>query len=121
MHHAARTTLEEIDAAIRKVEYLKMPDGRTIICQITMDNGFTIRGESSCVSRKYFNAKTGERLAFEAARDKVWCYVGFRMHERLHQVRMKKAKGQKFRDADSGLYVTKEYATLNPKTTVRET
>lgn len=41
-----RVTVEEIKAAIRKKEFVVLPDGRTTICILTMDNGFTIRGGS---------------------------------------------------------------------------
>lgn len=120
MKHGPRVTFEEVDASIKKIEYLAMPDGRTIICTLTLDNGFTIRGESSCVCKKNFNQTTGERHALEDATSKVWAFLGFRMHDRLHQIKLRRSKGTRYRDAASGMYVTKGYAALNPKTTVRE-
>lgn len=44
-----KVTKEALLAKIAVVDYVVMPDGRTTICQLTMQNGFTVRGESSCV------------------------------------------------------------------------
>ena len=46
---APRVTPEEVDAAVIKQEFTLLPDGRTTVCTLTLDNGFTVHGESSCV------------------------------------------------------------------------
>lgn len=121
MKHPHRVTPEEVQASIMKVEYWLMPDGRTTICSLTMDNGFTLLGQSACVDKRNYNEKTGQRHACEDATEKVWAFLGFRAHDRKHQIKLKRNKGVRYRDAASGLYVTKQYAKLNPKTTVSET
>lgn len=118
---ANKVTFEEVQAAIKKVEYTLLQDGRTTIALVTMDNGFTVRGESSCVDIKNYDPIIGEPIALANAQDKVWAFLGFRLADRLHQVKLRKGRGARFRDAVSGVYVTKEYAKLNPDTTVRET
>ena len=114
-------TIEEVNAAIKKVEYTVLQDGRTTIALVTLDNGFTVRGESSCVVKEKFDQKLGQHYALTRAKDSVWAYLGFRLAERLHQAKLRKSRGVRYRDAASGTYVTKEYAKLNPKTTVQET
>lgn len=116
-----KVTPEEVKAAIRKVEYTVLQDGRTTVALLTLDNGFTVRGESSCVVAKNFIQEMGEEIALKDATSKVWAYLGFRLADRLHQAKLRKSRGARYRDAISGLYVTKEYAKLNPDTTVRET
>lgn len=121
MKTAPRVTFEEVQASIVKHEYILLPDGRTTICMLTLDNGFTVRGESSCVSLANYNEKKGQNIAFQNATDKVWQLLGFRLADRLHQIKLKKGRGKKYRDSTSGLYVTPKYAKLNPDTTQSET
>lgn len=120
MQDAPKVSIEEINAAIKKTEFILLPDNRTTICMLTLDNGFTVRGEASCVSLKNYNQNLGEHYSREDAISKVWVLMGFRLADRLHQAKMRKRRGPRYRDAKSGLYVETRYAKLNPKTTVRE-
>jgi hypothetical protein len=116
MGNAPRVTLEEVQAAIHEADYVVLPDGRTTICMLTLDNGFTVRGESSCVCVENFDAEIGKNIAYKDAQDKVWPLLGFRLADKLVAERY----GPRYRDAFSGEYVTAEYAAANPDTTVRE-
>ena len=62
-----------------------MPDGRTTVCQLTMQNGFTVRGESSCVSVENFNKELGEKYAYEKAFDAAWAFEGYLLAELRHR------------------------------------
>lgn len=117
---APRVTLEEVRAAIKQVSYTVLPNGRTTVCQITLDNDFTVEDSSACVCADNYDAEIGERIAYENTLNEVWKVLGFRLADRLHQAKMRKSRGAKYRDAASGFYVTKEYAKLNPVTTVKE-
>lgn len=77
-----KVTREALEARIRSVEYVVMPDGRTTICQMTMINGFTVRGESSCVSIENFVKAEGEKYAREKAIDAAWAFEGYLLAER---------------------------------------
>lgn len=113
-------TIEEVKAAVRKKDFTVLQDGRTTICLLTLDNGFTVRGESSCVDKRNFDQEMGEKISYENALDQVWMLLGFRLAERLHQAKLSKGRGARYRDAKSGMYVTAKYAKLNPDTTVKE-
>ena len=113
---APKVTIEDIENAIKSDVYVVLPDERTTICMLTLDNGFTVRGESSCVSRENFDTGLGQKYAREDAVRKVWQLLGFRLADRLAAA----ARGPRFRDAESGEYVTAECAAANPSTTVRE-
>lgn len=117
---APKVTRQEVQAAIRKATYTILPDGLTTVCQLTLDNGFSVHGTSACVSKENFVRAEGERLAYERAFNKAWEFLGFRLAERLHQKKLRKARGPRYRDSESGMYVTAAYAKLNPKTTQRE-
>lgn len=43
-------TQSDIDAKIKDAKFTILEDGRTTICNLYLENGFTVRGESSCVS-----------------------------------------------------------------------
>lgn len=83
MSTAPRVTIEQVEAAIREETYTVLPDGRTTICQLTLDNGFTVDGHSACVSKENFNAEIGNKFAREEAIKKVWGYLGFRLSDQL--------------------------------------
>jgi hypothetical protein len=117
---APKVTLEELKASIKKETYTLLPNGRTTVCQLTLDNGFTVEGSSSCVSLENYDKEVGEEIACKNACDNLWQLLGMRLADRLHQAKLRKARGAKYRDASSGFYVTKEYAKLNPTTTVKE-
>ena len=78
-----KVTNEDITRAIVKTDYVTLPDGRTTICMLTLDNEFTVRGESSCVCAENFNAALGRDIALEDARRKVWPLLGFRLADYL--------------------------------------
>lgn len=115
--NAPRVTPEDLEAAISGVQYVLLPDERTTVCMLTLDNGFTVRGESSCVCRENYVPEAGHKFALEDAKRKLWPLLGFRLADRLAAA----ARGPRHRDAGSGEYVSPEYAALNPLTTVRET
>ena len=113
---APKVTLEDVEKAIKSDVYVVLPDERTTICMLILDNGFTVRGESSCVCRENFDNALGQKYAREDAVRKVWPLLGFRLADKL----AREARGPRYRDAGTGEYVTLEYATVNPSTTVRE-
>ena len=115
--NAPRVTEDEVDSAIRDVAYVVLPDQRTTVCQLTLDNGYTVRGESSCLCAENFNAGVGQELAYKDARGKVWALLAFRLADRLAT----EGRGPRYRSARSGEYVSEQYAMAFPEQTVRET
>ena len=90
---APRVTEADVAAAIVKTEYVVLPDGRTTIAMLTLDNGFTVRGESSCVCVENFDYAKGEHYALEKAKDEVWQLLGFRLADQLWRDRVIAAGG----------------------------
>lgn len=80
-----KVTAEALAAKIVDATYVVMPDGRTTICQLTMENGFTVRGESSCVSVENFNKALGEEYSYRKALDKAWAFEGYLLAEDRHR------------------------------------
>lgn len=74
-----KVTVDDVNRAIVSETYTVLPNGRTTVCQLTLDNGFTVEGSSACVSIENFNAEIGNKFARERAVDKVWQLLGFRL------------------------------------------
>lgn len=80
-----KVTREHLGMRIAAADYVVTPDGRTTVCQLTMQNGFTVRGESSCVSVENFNKELGEKYAYEKAFDAAWAFEGYLLAELRHR------------------------------------
>lgn len=83
---APRVTEQEVEQAIVKQDFTILPDERTTICTLTLYNGFTVRGESSCVRVENFDEMVGRKIASDNARKEVWKLLGFRLAENLHNL-----------------------------------
>jgi len=107
---APRVTPADIEAAIVSEHYFTAEDGRAgaiqrgayegrelpvdgdadidalkllTFCVLVLRNGFTVTGESACVSRENFDAEIGRKVARENAIAKVWPLLGYALKERL--------------------------------------
>ena len=100
--NAPRLTPEYIDSKIKGIEYIlardvcKRDNGVEIFdapaslqtltfCVLTLENGFTVTGESACASPENFDAEIGCKIAFQNAREKIWQLEGYLLKERLYQ------------------------------------
>ena len=81
---APRLTPELIDAAIQDEDYHVFEKTCLTVCCLTLQNGFTVTGESACASPENFNAEIGRRIARENARNKIWMLEGYLLKQKLH-------------------------------------
>jgi len=81
---APRLKPADIDAVIMSESFTVLPSGRVTVCELTLRNGFTVRGESAVVCIENFNAQIGERVARENARKKGWELEGYLLRERMY-------------------------------------
>lgn len=88
MFEGNRVHPRDIEDAIRDVQYVLLPDGKTTVCILTLDNGFTVRGEASCVDPDNYVKDTGEQYALQKAKDNVWPLLGFRLADLLHRAKL---------------------------------
>lgn len=100
---APRVTKEDIEAEITHEHYFtaeqgaRHPDaqnprdhgdvtaslGRLTFCVLKLKNGFTVTGESACVSAENFDAQIGRDIARANAVEKMWLLLGFRLADKL--------------------------------------
>ena len=99
--NAPRLTPDYIDSKIKATEYIlprdvcKRDNGVEIFdapaalqtltfCILTLENGFTVTGESACASPENFDAEIGKKIAYKNAREKIWQLEGYLLKEKLH-------------------------------------
>ena len=88
--NARRITPAHIDNVIADVDYYVFPKTQLTVCCVTLQNGFTVTGESACASPENFNKEIGEKIAYENARNKIWALEGYLLKQNLNGA---KAKG----------------------------
>ena len=82
--NAPRLTPDAIDAVIVGETYTALPSGKVMVCELTLRNGFTVRGDAAVVSPANFNADIGRQISRANARDKVWELEGYLLQQRLY-------------------------------------
>lgn len=80
---APRVTPADVKAAVRSAEYLR--HGLLTICILTLQNGFTVTGESACASPENFNEEIGKQIAHTNAQAKIWPLLGYALREKLYR------------------------------------
>lgn len=83
--NAPRLTPDLIDSKIKSVSFHVFGETCLTVCCMTLQNGFTVTGESACASPENFNAEIGEKIAREQARNKIWILEGYLLKQDLFQ------------------------------------
>jgi len=86
---APTVTYESIKKKIRHVDYWESPSGKAIVCELTLENGYTVRGESAVVCKENFKKDVGRKIAYDKAVDKIWALEGYLLQEKLYQASQK--------------------------------
>lgn len=81
--NAPRLTPELIDAVIVDETYTVLPSGKVMVCELTLRNGFTVRGEAATVSKANFNEEIGRTISRKNAREKIWELEGYLLQNSL--------------------------------------
>lgn len=80
---APRVTPQDIDAAIKSEAFHVFEGSCLTVCCLTLQNGFTVTGESACASPENFNAELGQRIARDNAKQKIWPLLGYALKQQL--------------------------------------
>ena len=83
-----KITNEQINAKIKSESYLVLPDGRTTICTLMLENGYSIHGYSACVDPADFDINLGRFYAFEDARRQIWPLEGYLLAQNIFEGRI---------------------------------
>jgi len=80
----SKVTKEAINAKITDVSFIHLPGTTVTICSITLENGYSVRGESACVDPAGYVESVGRDLAYQNAFDKIWPLEGYLLVEQRH-------------------------------------
>lgn len=83
--NAPRLTPDAIDNAIAGEQYHVFEGTTLTVCCLTLQNGFTVIGESAAASPENFDAEIGRKIARQNAREKIWALEGYLLKQRLHE------------------------------------
>lgn len=139
--NAPRVTPGDIEGAIISEHYFNLGDGvygaarkagddsvqafpasydLTTICVLGLANGFTVIGESACVSAENFNAEIGKKIARQNAVGKVWPLMGFALADRIYLDKQDTANfeavTQKAYTGDGGAMLGEQVDDSTPRT-----
>lgn len=82
---APRLTPDDIDSLITATWFRVVEGTTTMFCCLKLKNGFTVTGESACVSPENFNEEIGREVAYTNAREKIWQLEGYLLKQRLYE------------------------------------
>jgi len=82
--NAPRITPEHLEQIIVKEQYHVFPESTFTSCLLTLENGFTVHGESACASPENFDAELGRKIARDNAKNKIWMLEGYLLRQKLH-------------------------------------
>lgn len=85
--NAPRLRPKDIDAVIVGETFTLLPSQRVLVCEVTLRNGFSVRGESAVISAENFDMDIGRRVARDNARSKIWELEGYLLMQRLHEAK----------------------------------
>lgn len=80
-----KVTLEGIKAKIKAECYLVLPDGKSTLCMLTLENGYTIKGLSACVDAANFDIDMGRKIAYDNAVEQILPLEGYLLAQRLYE------------------------------------
>jgi len=83
--NAPRLTPEVLEDKIINESYHVFPGTTVTVCLLTLENGFSITGESAAVSMANFDEEIGRKVSRQHARDQMWKLEGYLLRERLYQ------------------------------------
>ena len=66
-----------LESKIKSEEYLVFEGSTFTACLLTLENGFTVLGESPSVSPENFDVEIGRKIARDNAKNKIWAMKDF--------------------------------------------
>lgn len=79
-----KITLEHIQSKIVGESYTTLPSGKVMVCELTLRNGYTVRGEAAVVCKENFVQEIGQKISKQNAVNQIWQLEGYLLQERLH-------------------------------------
>ena len=81
---APRVTPARLEEVIVSEQFHVFTGTTFTACLLTLENGYTVLGESACASPENFNAELGRKIARDNAKNKIWQLEGYLLRQDLH-------------------------------------
>ncbi len=78
-----RVTPDLIESVIASEQYHVSANTTFTACLLTLQNGYTVIGESACASPENFDAALGRKIARKNAVNKIWALEGYLLKDRV--------------------------------------
>lgn len=78
-------TIEKITAKIVSETYTRLPSEKVLVCELVLENGFSVRGEAAVVDPQNFNLEIGKKISKTNAINEIWQLEGYLLQEQLYQ------------------------------------
>lgn len=82
---APRVTPDRLEQVIISEQYHVFSNSTFTACLLTLENGYTVLGESACASPENFDAELGRKIARKNAVNKIWSLEGYLLRQKLHE------------------------------------
>jgi hypothetical protein len=79
-----KVTLGTILDKIVSETYTILPSGKVLVCELMLENGFSVRGEAAVVRKENFNEEIGREISKENAINSIWQLEGYLLQEKLY-------------------------------------
>lgn len=80
-----KVTLERIHSKIVSETYTRLPSGKVLVCELMLENGFSVRGEAAVVDVANFDEDIGRKISKENAVNHIWQIEGYLLQEELYK------------------------------------
>lgn len=78
-----RVTLDGVHENIKDTQFIVVPGSQLTICVLTLQNGYTVTGESACADPAMFNKEIGEKISKDNAIKKIWPLMGYAQKQEI--------------------------------------
>ena len=82
---APRLTPDYIKSLIKLEQYHRFENTTLTVCYLTLQNGYTVTGESACLSTENYDEEIGCGIAKENAIQKIWMLEGYLQKQAMSQ------------------------------------
>ncbi len=84
---APRITAQRIEEIVVAEDFHVFESTQLTICCLTLENGFTVTGESACASPENFDSELGRKIAKNKAKNKIWALEGYLLKQKMYVMR----------------------------------
>ena len=78
-----RVTLDGVHENIKDTQFIVVPGSQLTICVLTLQNGYTVTGESACADPAMFDREIGEKISKDNAIKKIWPLMGYALKQEI--------------------------------------